>query len=333
MTSVTQVAEGIWCFPIPLPNNPLRWLNCYVVKGHEGGRNLLIDTGFDRDECHQALNEGMSQLSISPENTDVFITHFHTDHSGNAAMLQRKGARLIMGRVDHDCFLQSENGGWQKGRDVFCAEGLPLYVYEAMQKQDRSVMFSSGIFEADRLVDDGEILSYGNYELECVMTPGHTPGQICLYDRKSEIMFTADHVLFDITPNIGPGHDRDNNLGTYMNSLRRLREYPIRLALPGHRTSGGISVYDRIDSLIAHHERRIAETEKIIRDFPGSTGYDIASHMQWSINARNWEEFPTTQKWFALSETLAHVDYLLSKGSVSKSGGQEDFIRYYHTGK
>ena len=32
--------------------------------------------------------------------------------------------------------------------------------------------------------------------------------------------------------------------------------------------------------------------------------------MSWRIRSRNWDEFPTTQKYFAVGETLAHLDYL-----------------------
>ena len=65
-----KLMPGLWSFPIVLPDNPLKWLNCYVIKGHEGERSLLIDTGFDREECHAALQEGMAQLDIRPEETE-----------------------------------------------------------------------------------------------------------------------------------------------------------------------------------------------------------------------------------------------------------------------
>lgn len=326
-TVVKEVAKGIWTFPIPLPNNPLKWLNCYVVKGHEGERDLLIDTGFDREECHKALDEGMSQLGLDIENTDVLITHFHTDHSGNAARLQRMGARVFMGSIEYECFKISENGGWERGRDVFCSEGLPEEVFYAMKNQDKSVMYSSGEFPVET-IEEGDVLSYGDYKFECILTPGHTPGQMCLFDHASGIMFTADHVLFDITPNIGPAHDRQDNLGTYMRSLEKLKNYDISLALPAHRNVSGMTVYERVDRLIAHHERRIEETEKIIKNFPGSTAYEIASNMHWKIHARNWDEFPVTQKWFALSEAIAHIDYLIAHGRVEKKI-EENRIIYF----
>ena len=48
---VEQVADGIWRIGVELPQNPLRELNSYLIKGKENERDLLIDTGFRREEC------------------------------------------------------------------------------------------------------------------------------------------------------------------------------------------------------------------------------------------------------------------------------------------
>lgn len=51
--------ERIWSQPdiyrieVPLPDNPLRYLNSYVLFGPE--RVAVIDTGFNRPECREAL--------------------------------------------------------------------------------------------------------------------------------------------------------------------------------------------------------------------------------------------------------------------------------------
>ena len=42
---LTKVAENIYRKTVPLPNNPLRDINAYIITGE---RNLLIDTGFNR---------------------------------------------------------------------------------------------------------------------------------------------------------------------------------------------------------------------------------------------------------------------------------------------
>lgn len=71
-------------------------------------------------------------------------------------------------------------------------------------------------------------------------------------------MFTADHILFDITPNITMWPNMENALGSYLNSLKKFREIPVRQSLPGHREAG--DYMGRIDELlsimIAEWERR-----------------------------------------------------------------------------
>lgn len=94
MIEAEEIREGLWTFPIVFPDNPLKWLNCYVIKGEKGERNLLIDTGFRQPECRDAPVSGMNALGIHAEDTDVFLTHLHSDHLGNAAFLQQLGSRI-----------------------------------------------------------------------------------------------------------------------------------------------------------------------------------------------------------------------------------------------
>ena len=56
----THIEDNIYTIPVPLPNNPLRQLNSYVIKGE--GRNLVIDTGFKLEECRKALCDGLEEL-------------------------------------------------------------------------------------------------------------------------------------------------------------------------------------------------------------------------------------------------------------------------------
>ncbi|MFQ7450231.1 MAG: hypothetical protein ACLRNQ_01020 [Flavonifractor plautii] len=43
------ISEGLYRIPVPLPGNPLRELNSYLLRGQE--RSLLIDTGFRQEEA------------------------------------------------------------------------------------------------------------------------------------------------------------------------------------------------------------------------------------------------------------------------------------------
>ncbi len=41
--------------------------------------------------------------------------------------------------------------------------------------------------------------------------------------------------------------------------------------------------------------------------------------MKWSMRGKCWEEFPITQRWFAVGETMAHLDYLIAIHVVEKT--------------
>jgi hypothetical protein len=76
---------------------------------------------------------------------------------------------------------------------------------------------------------------------------------------------------------------------------------------------------ERVDQLLAHHERRLAEAAGIIAADPGINGYGVASRLTWSIRAKNWDDFPGAQKWFAFGETLSHLDYLAGEAKINRT--------------
>ena len=62
----------------------------------------------------------------------------------------------------------------------------------------------------------------------------------------------------------------------------------------------------------------LAETEALLAEHPGMTAYETAGKMRWKIRAASWEEFPPSQKWFAVGECMAHLDYLRLHGRIRR---------------
>jgi glyoxylase-like metal-dependent hydrolase (beta-lactamase superfamily II) len=317
---IQQYSENLYSFKIDLPKNPLGWLNCYVIKGVDGGRNLLIDSGFNNPDCLRDLKNGMAELELVPENTDVFFTHAHFDHIGNAASLQQMGCRIMLGRIEYDFFLTAP---WVGQIANSAKDGVPEKLKNSLDVR-RGM---PGKFTVDRLFDEGDVLRYGGYELECILTPGHTPGQLCLYDRARKLMFTGDQVLFDITPNI-TYMDGFDMLSDYINSLHKIEKFEVELALPGHRTTGDKSFQQRIQELLKHHQVRLDEAQQVVTEFKRACAYQAASRMTWSIRAKSWEDFPDSQKWFATGETLAHLFYLKNLGRLGNEVNSQGLSEY-----
>ncbi len=77
---IEEVFKNIFRIGVVLPGNPLKEVNCYFIRGDK--TDLLIDTGFNRDACRDALKAGFEELGSDPERRDVLATHLHSDHCG-----------------------------------------------------------------------------------------------------------------------------------------------------------------------------------------------------------------------------------------------------------
>ena len=82
---------------VPLPENPLKALNSYLIKTEN--RNLLIDTGFNRPECYEALATSLKDLNVDMEKTDIFLTHLHSDHTGLVNKIAHKNSKIYIGKI------------------------------------------------------------------------------------------------------------------------------------------------------------------------------------------------------------------------------------------
>ncbi|MDA8307449.1 MAG: MBL fold metallo-hydrolase, partial [Deltaproteobacteria bacterium] len=163
-------------------------------------------------------------------------------------------------------------------------------------------------------VRDGDIISYGGFNFTAVSTPGHTPGHTCLYEPAKKFLISGDHILIDITPNIGCWMEGINPLKLYIESLKKVYGMQVDLVLPGHRRIL-TDCRGRIDELRQHHNERLLEVLSILAHGPRNA-YETASGMTWDIDCSSWAAFPVLQKWFATSEAIAHLRYLEDDGKI-----------------
>lgn len=325
---VEQVAERIFRITVPLPDNPLKELNSYFIAGSCG--NLLIDTGFRLAQCRQALLAGLRELGADLSRTDVFLTHLHSDHSGLAPEIAGPGRYIYVSREDLAWLNQPKQSGpaWESTLRTLKRQGVPEDVVRKMFRSNPAVAYAPDVKEEQYIgVKNGQKLRVGDYEFRCILTPGHTPGHMCLWEERHKIMFTGDHVLFDITPNITSWQGVEDSLGDYIQSLKQISAYDVKLALPGHRGSGDCQ--QRIVELLRHHQKRLEECQRAVEDAPGRTAYELAGRLTWKIHASSWEAFPATQKFFAVGECQAHLDHLVCSGCVRRTEGSDGMLRYW----
>lgn len=330
MVELVYENPEIYRIYVPLPQNPLKALNSYLIK--LGDRNLLVDTGFNRPECHEALVKGLEELNVDMNKTDVFLTHLHSDHSGLINKVATENTKIYLGKIDCGYLFENLEGfNWERIEKRFTEEGFPTDVAEALRKTNQARAFAPDhMFDAIQ-VEDGDKFEINGVEFTVVFTPGHTPGHTCLYIEREELLFSGDHILFDITPNITAWMGVKDSLKNYIDSLRKVKELKIKTTLPGHRGTYE-TAHDRIDEIIGHHDIRLRETLDIVTgnsEGKGLTAYEVAPFMKWSMRGKPWSEFPDNQKWFAVGETMSHLDYLVNENKIMRYMDDETGLYRY----
>ncbi|MCS7143962.1 MAG: MBL fold metallo-hydrolase [Archaeoglobaceae archaeon] len=313
---IEKIAEELYRIQIPLPNNPLKFLNSYVISADEF---LIIDTGFNLDLCYEEMLKGLKEIGVELSKAEIFVTHLHADHIGLAGRL---GGEVYISQIDAEIAVDSviHPEHWEELAKFYFKNGFPQNEAEKVSKIHPAVKYAPKAVQFNFL-DDGDLLEFGNYVLEVIHTPGHTPGHLCLYEPDKKILFSGDHILFDITPNITHWDTLEDALGDYLGSLDKVYELEVKVTLPGHRNFYG-SHRNRIEELREHHKRRLEEALNAVKN--GSrTAWEIAQHITWDLKYERWEELPTMQKWFAVGETIAHLDYLERRGKIKKENSDK----------
>ncbi|MQA86526.1 MAG: MBL fold metallo-hydrolase [Streptosporangiales bacterium] len=331
-----DLGGGVWSIPVPIPDNPLGYTLVYLLET-EGGP-VLVDAGWDDPASWDALTAGLAAAGTSVRDIyGVLVTHFHSDHSGLAGRVREaSGAWMAMHTADAELvrgFAAAVRGdgtaqvrSWEL--DLLARAGASEADVEAMRRTPRWSVHPPPV--PDRELADGQLADVPGRRLRVLHTPGHSPGHVCLHLEEEGRLFTGDHVLPRITPHVSlhpfDGPDADP-LGDFLASLDRVANLPADHVLPAHkhRFSG---LADRIGTILAHHEGRLAELVAAVSSGP-RTLWQIAQRIGWS---RGWEEMPPSLRRMALGETAAHLRRLERMGRVESVSGAEP-VRFVVTGQ
>ncbi len=310
-----QIFENIYRIGVPLPGSPLRELSCWFVKGLPGERNLMVDCGFNNDACEQAVRAALDELGCTMDDTDIFLTHLHADHTGLCGRLKTVNNRVYIRACDGarvNGFLTDVY--WDNMRAFLPPMGVPEA--DRMDVRDHPAYknrISAPVEFTD--VNDGWRISVGGYHFEAVDLAGHTPGQLGLWEREKKFMISGDHVLARITPNICLWDYDNDYLAIYLRNLKKVKTMQLDTLLTAHRKV--ITEVDaRIDELTAHHARRLDEICNILES-GDATVWQLAHAMHWDFGTGNFADFPPSQRWFALLEVFAHAEHLRRIEKVS----------------
>jgi glyoxylase-like metal-dependent hydrolase (beta-lactamase superfamily II) len=328
--ALERAAEaGIHRLRIPTPFMVGR-VNCYLI---EDDPLTLVDTGPNSGKALDELEHQLAGRGRSIEELElVILTHQHIDHLGLVEIIAaRSGADVAA--IDVAVPLMERFGDRAEQEDEFAAalmlrHGIPEDVVYALQSVSRSFRAWGARARVTRPLHDGESLELRDRTLEVQHRPGHSPSDTIFWDGERRILIAADHLIAHISSNplitqpLDGSGERTQALVTYIASLRRTRELPAEIVLPGH----GDPVTDPaalIEQRFALHERRAAKIEALIAERP-RTGYGIAQAL--------WGNVAVTQAFLTLSEVVGHVDLLINAGRVREIF-DGDVVRYEATGE
>jgi len=319
---VREVWPGIFLIPLPLPMRPTI-VNVYLLHSRDDW--ALVDTGINSSDSIATMDAALKRVGCQPDKiSKVICTHYHLDHYGASQTYKdRFGANIYLNRLE----LESSHAFMRRRRGdaavmFFIRNGLPI---------DRFVQIPSpGEFWAelyvpaipDRFIEDGDVFTVGDFEVEVITTPGHTPGHCVLYLRGQRVMLAGDHLLPKITPHVGVyPSGPENPLRDFLASLRKIQAFDVNLVLPAH---GGVFLdhRHRANQIIQHHDYRTQEMLDAVRRQP-RTAYEVAGiAFSFDLDSSIAVQFPAT------FETLAHLECLRSLGRVVREErGERVFYR------
>lgn len=105
---------------------------------------------------------------------------------------------------------------------------------------------------AGRLLEHGDVVDLGDRALEVIHTPGHSPGGIALYEKKTGILLSGD-IVYD-----GPLIDDvyHSDIEDYVETLLAMRDVDVSVVHGGHFPSFGKVRYRQlIDEYLAHKRK------------------------------------------------------------------------------
>ncbi|AKU90129.1 MBL fold metallo-hydrolase [Vulgatibacter incomptus] len=193
------------------------------------GELAVIDPGTPYPDEQAWFLERLRELQGEGRTVKcILLTHYHADHTGFAQALSRE---------------------------------LDVPVWASPATAER-------VPGAEGRLADGQVISLGGpmpMRLRCVLTEGHARGHLCFLDEGSGAVIAGDMVAQGSSIVLDPP---EGELGTYLESLRRLLRLPAKVLYPAH----GFPIPDGaslLESYLSHREDRLAAIRGALRAAEG----------------------------------------------------------------
>jgi glyoxylase-like metal-dependent hydrolase (beta-lactamase superfamily II) len=320
-----EVAPGVWWVRFTMPG-PLNHINLWLLEDGDGW--TIVDTclNLDSAKAHwEALFDGF--MESKPVHR-VICTHMHPDHIGLAGWLcERFACHLHMTQAE---FL---TGSLIMGYTGEQAPPAATSFYhrtgfsDAQLENYRERFGSFGQFATPlphnyQRLSDRQTLSIGGRYWQVVTGQGHSPDHACLYCPALQLVIAGDQILPRITPNVSvfPTEPDGNPLEAWLaSSTRLLGMLPEDLlVLPAHQSPfTGVRV--RLNQIIDSHRLALANLYDWLME---------PKLLPECFGCLFGREIGDGEIQMATGETVAHLNYLLHRGNITRRVNADDRYEY-----
>lgn len=186
--------------------------NIYVVLGTQN--DIVIDSGLGLGD----LREYLRPLTESPL---LVSSHAHYDHMGSNWQFERRLIHPAEAPIVAAPTWENTHADLLLATEDFARLPWPGWTAAEWTPQPAP---------ATGFLNEGDRLDLGDRQFTVLNAPGHSWGSICLWDEADGSLFCADAAyqgeIFDALP--------CSDIPTYVQTMRRLRDLPVRVAYPGH---------------------------------------------------------------------------------------------------
>ncbi|WP_110972593.1 MBL fold metallo-hydrolase [Pseudomonas huaxiensis] len=310
---VRAVADGVFWLRMPLPFR-LDHINLYLLQDGDGW--VAVDTGMNTEQTREVWEQVFAGLCAGQPLRAVVCTHFHSDHAGVAGWLaERFRCPVYMTEAEYQSLYVKVPSEVEPGWDFlqhYARAGFSAEQAGDMYRTIQNGHFRPLHFNSYRRLREGDRLRIGHREWRVVVGRGHSPEHACLYAEADGLLISGDQVLPRITSTVGvhaTEPDADP-LRDWLASIDHLRAVPDSvLVLPAHERPF-FNLHARLDQLAAHHRAHLALLLATC-DEPRSA-LELMAVLFPKLSGR-FDEL------MALGETLAHANFLMAEGSLSRA--------------
>jgi glyoxylase-like metal-dependent hydrolase (beta-lactamase superfamily II) len=255
----------------------------------------------------------------------------HPDHVGMAGWLTRKfQCRLWMTRLEYlTCRTLAADTGREAPEDAirfYRQTGWPeeaLDIYRA--RFGGFSKYLHALPDSFRRIVDGELISVGRHRWQVVVGRGHSPEHACLVCDELGVMISGDQVLPRISSNVSvfPTEPDADPLGDWIASLAQLRATlgDHLLVLPAHGEPF-TGLHARLDRLAHGHDVGLQRLRRSLAEGPKRAIDVFGALFARPINSKG------DLLGMATGESLAHLNYLLTRGEAVCETGADGVRRY-----